>query len=123
MFDKIKDALKNPEQFLPGSRRAAATAAAAGAAAAAGRRNVRPPVIEPFTGTVTETASPQLRQPDMFKGNIDHSGHLRLLARNDAEAVKLSIDALTDSRQRLTVTIRRGGGSFRVHDRRRACST
>jgi hypothetical protein len=102
LFDKIKDALKNPEQFLPGSRqppRQQQTSAPPQPA----DRNVRPPVIEPFTGTVTETASPQLRQPDMFKGNIDHSGHLRLLARNDAEAVKLSIDALTDSRQRLTV--------------------
>jgi hypothetical protein len=105
LFDKIKDALKNPEQFLPGSRLPSRQQQPPQQPAKPqpADRNVRPPVIEPFTGTVTETASPELRQPDMFKGNIDHSGHLRLLARNDAEAVKLSIDALTDSRQRLTV--------------------
>jgi hypothetical protein len=65
--------------------------------------NVPPPVVELFAGTTTETAAPEVRQPDTFKGNIDHSGHMRLLVRNDAEAAKLSLDAMTDSRQRLTV--------------------
>jgi|AGTN01.2.fsa_nt_gi hypothetical protein len=39
----------------------------------------------------------------MFRGNVDHSGHLRLLARNDVDAAKLCLDAMTGSRQRLTV--------------------
>ncbi len=102
MFDKIRDALKNPEQYLPVPR--VPPRQAPRPQPPQQERNVRPPAIEPFTGTTTETAAPQLRQPDMFKGNIDHSGHLRLLARNDAEAVKVSIDAMTASRQRLTVT-------------------
>jgi hypothetical protein len=101
LFDKIRDMLKNPEQLLPVSRAQAHPAPRPQPPQP--ERNVRPPVIEPFTGTTTETAAPQVRQPDMFRGNIDHSGHLRLLARNDAEAAKLSIDALTDSRQRLTM--------------------
>jgi hypothetical protein len=108
LFDKIRDALKNPEQLLPnmGPLRPVTRGTprpSAGAQPQQPDLNARPPAIEPFTGTTTETASPQTRQPDLFKGNIDHSGHLRLLARNDAEAVKLSIDAMTDSRQRLTV--------------------
>jgi hypothetical protein len=101
LFDRIRDALKNPEQYLPVPRMPPRPAPRAQPQQ---ERNVRPPAIEPFTGTTKETAAPQLRQPDMFKGNIDHSGHLRLLARNDAEAVRVSIDAMTASRQRLTVT-------------------
>jgi hypothetical protein len=97
LFDKIRDALKKPEKLLPVSRAQQAKPQPQPAL------NVPPPVVEPFTGTTTETAAPDMRQPDSFKGNIDHSGHLRLLARNDAGAVKLSIDALTGSRQRLTV--------------------
>jgi hypothetical protein len=61
------------------------------------------PIIQPFTGITSETGAPLSRSPDMIKGNIDHSGHLRLLAKNDLEAVKISIDALASSRQRLTV--------------------
>jgi len=107
LFDKIRDALKNTEQYLPDMkplRPAARVPQQRPQAQPQQERNVRPPAIEPFTGTTTEIAAPQVRQPDMFKGNIDHSGHLRLLARNDAEAVKVSIDAMTASRQRLTVT-------------------
>ena len=98
MFDKIRDALRHKEQLLHVPR-------------VTPRQPPRPalqqnpplPVVELFTGTTTETATPLMRPPDTIKGNIDHSGHLRLLAKNDAGAVKLSIDALTASRQRLTV--------------------
>lgn len=101
MFDKIREALKNPEQLLPNKGPLRPVTRMPLRQPLQPKLNVRPPVVELFDGTTTETAAPQLRQPDMFKGNIDHSGHLRLLARNDAEAVKLSIDAMTDSRQRL----------------------
>jgi hypothetical protein len=63
-----------------------------------------PPVTQPFMGITSETAGPLVRSPDMIKGNIDHSGHLRLLAKSDPEAVKMSVDALASSRQRLTVS-------------------
>lgn len=62
-----------------------------------------PPVVEPFVGIAIETATPPARTPDAIKPNIDHSGHIRLLAKGDAEAAKLSIEALATSRQRTTI--------------------
>lgn len=101
MFDKIRDALKIPEQFLPVAR--VPPRQPMQSQPLKQNLNVRPPVVEPFAGTATETAVLQTGQPDMHRGNIDHSGHLRLLARSDAEAEKTSIDAMASARQRLTV--------------------
>ncbi|OPY25805.1 MAG: hypothetical protein A4E28_02944 [Methanocella sp. PtaU1.Bin125] len=97
MLGKIRDALKfkyHPPQLAPAAPQPAPQA----------RPKLSPPVTQPFTGSTSETAGPLVRSPDMIKGNIDHSGHLRLLAKSDPEAVKMSIEALASSRQRLTVT-------------------
>lgn len=65
--------------------------------------HVVPPATDLFTGATTETAAPRSRPPDLIKGNIDHAGHLRTLARNDEEMAKLCVDALASSRQRKIV--------------------
>ncbi|MGA9140567.1 MAG: hypothetical protein WBZ29_10100 [Methanocella sp.] len=96
MLGKIRDALKFMEHRPP--QPSAVTQQASPVQPA-----ISPPVIQPFTGNTSETGAPLSRSPDMIKGNIDHSGHLRLLAKNDPEAVKMSVDALASSRQRLTV--------------------
>jgi len=85
MFDKIRDLLK------PSGRSRQAPPADAYA------------VVDPFAGAGSESAPPRARPPDQIKGNIDHQGHFRALARNDEEVAKLCIDALAASRQKRTI--------------------
>lgn len=89
MFDKIKNALGGRVQPSPARPPAAEPVAL--------------PAVDPFAGATTETAPPGIRPPDLVKGSIDHGGHFRALARNDEEAARLCIEALSASRSKKTV--------------------
>jgi len=91
MFDRIRDVLKGKADVpvnSPQSRE---------------RIQIETPVMLPFVDSTAEAGGDRIRNPDILKGDIDHSGHLRILVRNDEEASRLSIDALAASRDRKTV--------------------
>ncbi len=61
------------------------------------------PVVQPFTGTDTETAPAPIHKPDRIKIDIDHAGHMRVIARNDEEAKVLEAEALKATREKMNV--------------------
>ena len=67
------------------------------------RIQIETPVVLPFTDSTVETGGDRIRNPDILKGDIDHSGHHRILTRNDEEAARLCLDAMAASRDRKTV--------------------
>ena len=88
VFDKIREALKGKAE-LP--------------APVVERKQADVPMVTPFSDVASEVSGDRKQSPDIVKGDIDHSGHMRILARNDGDASKLGIDALAGSRNRMTV--------------------
>ena len=95
MFDKLREALKGKAAVAP--------AKDVQPQPAKERSQIEAPVVLPFTDSTIDMGGERIRQPDILKGDVDHAGHLRILARNDEEAGKLCIDALAASRDRKTV--------------------
>lgn len=62
------------------------------------------PVVQPFTGTDVETAPAPIHKPGRIKADIDHAGHMRVVARTEEEAKILGAEALQATREKKTVT-------------------
>ncbi len=61
------------------------------------------PEVRPFYSLDAESAPPAAHKPDHVKMNINHAGHMRIIARNDEEAAKISVEALELTREKKTV--------------------
>ncbi len=61
------------------------------------------PVVRPFYDLDVESPPPAAHKPDHLKMNISHAGHMRIIARNDEEAARISVEALGLTREKKTV--------------------
>lgn len=61
------------------------------------------PVVQPFTDMDVVTAQAPVHKPDQIKTDIDHVGHMRVIARSDSEAKALKAAALQATREKKTV--------------------
>jgi hypothetical protein len=61
------------------------------------------PAVPPFDSQDTETAPVPIHRPDHVKMNINHAGHMRVVARNDDEAVLLEAESLKRTREKKTI--------------------
>jgi hypothetical protein len=61
------------------------------------------PEVKPFNDMSIETAPAQLRKPDHMKLNINHGGHMRVIAKNDEDASRVGSEALRTSRDKKTL--------------------
>lgn len=86
LFDRLRDMLKGKADTK-----------------AIERHQIDVPVVEPFTDSTVEPGSDHIRPPDILKEDINHSGHMRIVARNNEEAEKLSVNALATALDRKTI--------------------
>jgi hypothetical protein len=61
------------------------------------------PLVRPFSNMETETAPAQIHRPDHLKMNINHAGHMRIVAKNDEDAARVGSEALKLTRDKKTV--------------------
>jgi hypothetical protein len=50
-----------------------------------------------------ETAPAQIHKPDHLKLNINHGGHMRVIAKNDEDAARVGLEALKTARDKKTL--------------------
>lgn len=62
------------------------------------------PEVRPFEDMEVETAPAPAHNPDHVKMNINHAGHMRVVARNDEEAASVGAEALKLTRDKKTIT-------------------
>ena len=63
----------------------------------------RLPVVPPFASTEPETAPERIHKPGRIRTDIDHTGHMRVIAHNDADAKALGTATLQATREKKTV--------------------
>jgi hypothetical protein len=61
------------------------------------------PGVPPFDSLDAETAPAPIHLPDHVKMNINHAGHMRVVARNDEEAAGMEAEALKMAREKKTI--------------------
>ncbi|HEY3421508.1 MAG TPA: hypothetical protein VGK13_00015 [Methanocellaceae archaeon] len=61
------------------------------------------PEVKPFSDMTMETGSEKLRKPDHKKLNINHAGHMRIVARNDEDGIRVGAEALRTARDKKTI--------------------
>jgi hypothetical protein len=61
------------------------------------------PEVSPFEGASVEQAQQAIKAPDHIKHTISHSGHMRVVAKNDDEAAKIGKETLKSARERKSV--------------------
>ncbi len=61
------------------------------------------PEVKPFSDMSMETCPEQLRKPDHKKLNINHAGHMRIIARNDEDGIRAGSEALRTARDKKTI--------------------
>jgi hypothetical protein len=62
------------------------------------------PEVKPFSDMSMETGPEQLRKPDHRKLNINHAGHMRIIARNDEDEIRVGSEALRTARDKKTIS-------------------
>ena len=62
------------------------------------------PEVKPFSDMSMETGPEQLRKPDHRKLNINHAGHMRIIARNDEDEIRVGSEALRTARDKKTMS-------------------
>jgi hypothetical protein len=61
------------------------------------------PEVRPFGDTGVESAPAPAHKPDHIKKDINHTGHMRVVARNDEDAASVEAEALKLTRDKKTV--------------------
>lgn len=61
------------------------------------------PEIKPFNDMSIESGPAAIRKPDHVKMDINHSGHMRIVAKNDADAAMVGAEALKSARDKKTI--------------------
>lgn len=62
------------------------------------------PEVRPFENMEAESAPAPAHRPDHVKIDINHAGHMRVVAKNDEEAALLGAEALKLTRDKKTIT-------------------
>jgi hypothetical protein len=61
------------------------------------------PEVKPFNDMSMETGPERLRRPDHKKLDINHAGHMRVIARNDEDGIRVGSEALRTARDKKTI--------------------
>jgi len=62
------------------------------------------PEVRPFSDMEQESAPTTVHKPDHIKMDINHAGHMRIVARNDVEAAIVGAEALRVTREKKTIS-------------------
>ncbi len=85
MFNKLKNILSGPEKRVEGPP-------------------AELPEARPFESMEAESAPAPAHKPGRIRADINHAGHMRAVAKNDAEAARLEAEVINCTKDKKTIT-------------------